>query len=192
MAKKLSSREVFMLIILVVLVVGSCWYMFFYTPLQNEILDIQAKSAQLDTDIATAAAKAAKMKSMQDEVDAILARPADEITEIAPYDNATVVIAQLNGILSASEEYNLTFRDVAVNSDGTVRRVINMTFRCESYASARSIVDALSGSHWRCIVNSVNMSVPKKEIERDDVPNIMKYPVEVTAQVTFFESKNLA
>ena len=84
MAKKLSSREVFMLIILVVLVVGSCWYMFFYTPLQNEILDIQAKSAQLDTDIATAAAKAAKMKSMQEEVDAILARPADEITEIAP------------------------------------------------------------------------------------------------------------
>ena len=192
MAKKLSSREVVMLIILVVLVVGSCWYMFFYTPLQNEIMDIQAKSVQLDTDIATAAAKAAKMKSMQDEVDAILARPADEITEIAPYDNATVVIAQLNGILSASEEYNLTFRDVAVNSDGTVRRVINMTFRCESYASARSIVDALSGSHWRCIVNSVNMSVPKKEIERDDVPNIMKYPVEVTAQVTFFESKNLA
>ena len=192
MAKKLSSREVFMLIILVVLVVGSCWYMFFYTPLQNEILDIQAKSAQLDTDIATAATKAAKMKSMQEEVDAILARPADEITEIAPYDNATVVIAQLNGILSASEEYNLTFRDVAVNSDGTVRRVINMTFLCESYASARSIVDALSGSHWRCIVNSVNMSVPKKEIERDDVPNIMKYPVEVTAQVTFFESKNLA
>ena len=192
MAKKLSSREVFMLIILVVLVVGSCWYMFFYTPLQNEILDIQAKSAQLDTDIATAAAKAAKMKSMQEEVDAILARPADEITEIAPYDNATVVIAQLNGILSASEEYNLTFRDVAVNSDGTVRRVINMTFLCESYASARSIVDALSGSHWRCIVNSVNMSVPTKEIDRDDVPNIMKYPVEVTAQVTFFESKNLA
>lgn len=192
MAKKLSSREVFMLIILVVLVVGSCWYMFFYTPLQNEILDIQAKSAQLDTDIATAAAKAAKMKSMQEEVDAILARPADEITEIAPYDNATVVIAQLNGILSASEEYNLTFRDVAVNSDGTVRRVINMTFRCESYASARIIVDALSGSHWRCIVNSVNMSVPQKEIEQGDMPNIMKYPVEVTAQVTFFESKNLA
>ena len=134
MAKKLSSREVFMLIILVVLVVGSCWYMFFYTPLQNEILDIQAKSAQLDTDIATAAAKAAKMKSMQEEVDAILARPADEITEIAPYDNATVVIAQLNGILAASEEYTLNFRDVEINDDGTVRRVINMSFRCPDYA----------------------------------------------------------
>ena len=128
----------------------------------------------------------------QEEVDAILAQPADQITEIAPYDNATVVIAQLNGILSASEEYTLTFRDVEINDDGTVRRIINMNFRCTDYASARRIVDALSSSHWRCIVNSVNMSVPKKEIERDDVPNIMKYPVEVTAQVTFFESKNLA
>ena len=192
MAKKLSTREVVMLLVLVVLVVGSCWYMFFYTPLQNEIQSIQAQCAQLDTDIATAAAKAQKMKSMQDEVDTILSRPADQITEIAPYDNATVVIAQLNGILSASEEYNLTFRDVAVNSDGTVRRVINMTFRCANYASARRIVASLSGSQWRCIVNSVNMSVPSNEIERDRTPNIMAYPVEVTAQVTFFESKNLA
>lgn len=191
MAKKLSSRDAFLLIFLVVLIIGSCWYMFFYTPLQDEILSIQNQSAQMDTEIATAMTKVSKMKSMQEEVDAILAQPADQITEIAPYDNATVVIAQLNGILSASEEYTLTFRDVEINDDGTVRRIINMNFRCTDYASARSIVDALSSSHWRCIVNSVSMGVPKKELEADAVPNLMTYPVEVTAQVTFFESKNL-
>ena len=192
MTKKLSSRDAFLLVFLVVLIVGSCWYMFFYTPLQEEIMDIQSKTAQLDTEIATATAKVSKMKAMQDEVDTVLAQPADQITEIAPYDNATVVIAQLNGILAASEEYSLTFRDVAVNDDGTVRRVINMSFKCEDYASARSIVNALSKSHWRCIVNSVTVSVPSKEIERGEVADVMAYPVEVTAQVTFFESKNLS
>ena len=192
MSRKLSSRDAVMLAILLVLIIGSCWYMFFYTPLQDEILSIQNQSAQLDTEISTAMVKVSKMKSMQEEVDAILAQPKDQITEIAPYDNATVVIAQLNGILAASEEYTLNFRDVEVNDDGTVRRVINLSFRCPDYASARRIVDDLSGSHWRCIVNSVSMSVPNEELERDEVADIMAYPVEVTAQVTFFESKNLS
>lgn len=192
MTKKLSSRDAMLLIFLVVLIIGSCWYMFFYTPLQNEILDIRSQSSQMDTEITTAMAKVSKMKAMQEEVDAILAQPADQITEIAPYDNATVVIAQLNGILAASDEYKLTFRDVEVNDDGTVRRVINMSFLCSDYANARSIVDALSSSHWRCIVNSVTMGVPKDALGTDETPNLMLYPVEVNAQVTFFESKNIS
>ena len=43
---------------------------------------------------------------MQAELDEIFARPADEITEIAPYDNKEVVLNQLNGILQASEQYS--------------------------------------------------------------------------------------
>lgn len=189
MAKKLSGRDAVLLVILVVLVVGSCWYMFFYTPLQSEIQDIQAQSAQVDTEISVAAVRVSRMQAMQDEIDEILARPEDEITEIAPYDNATVIIAQLNGILSASQEYNLSFRDVSINDDGTVRRPIAMTFRCPNYQSARKIIAALNGSKWRCIVNSVSVTAASNA---DGVANVMDGGVEVSAQVTFFESKNLS
>ena len=82
---KLSLRETIMLLFLVVLLIGVGYYTLFYTPLQNEMASIASQSADCDTQISTAMAKVAKMNAMQEELDEILSRPADEITEIAPY-----------------------------------------------------------------------------------------------------------
>ena len=112
--RALSTREILLLLFLVVLLVGVGYYLFFYQPLQAELADLANQSSELDGEIQVAAAKAASMDSMQAELDEILSRPADQITEIAPYDNAKVVMSQLNGILSASEEYKLSFQDPVI------------------------------------------------------------------------------
>lgn len=180
---KLSLRETIMLLFLVVLLIGVGYYMGFYTPMQNELASIAAKSAECDTNIATAAAKVKKMQKMQDELDEIFAQPADQITEIAAYDNKEVVLNQLYGILGRTTDYTLTFNDPQVQKDGTVRRNISMSFRCESYEDAKEVIRDLTDSHWRCLVSNL-------AIDCED-GDMMKYGVSVTCTITFFEHKGL-
>lgn len=181
---KLTARESIMLVLLVVLLIGVGYYMGFYTPLQNEMASIAAQSAECDTQITTAMAKVSKMDDMQAELDEIFARPADEITEIAPYDNKEVVLNQLYSILARTQDYSLSFTDPDVQEDGTVRRNISMSFRCDSYAAAKNVIKDLTDSQWRCLVS--NLSIACEE------GDMMKLGVTVTATITFFESTELA
>lgn len=181
--KKISGREKIMLVFLVILLVGVVYYMGFYQPTTTEIALIQQQTVDADSQIAAASSKVASIKSMQAELDEIFARPENEITEIAPYDNAKAVMAQLNGILALSNQYSLSFQDPTVQSDGTVRRVISMSFSCSNYDTARTILESLSNSQWRCLVNNISISASTDFTQEE---------VSVSATITFFESTQIA
>ena len=181
---KLTARESLMLVFLVVLLIGVGYYMGFYTPLQNEMASIATQSAEIDSQITTSMAKVSKMDDMQAELDEIFARPASEITEIAPYDNKEVVLNQLYGILGRTQDYSLSFTDPDVQEDGTVRRNISMNFHCESYADAKEVIRDLTDSQWRCLVSNLSIAC--------DEDDMMEYGVTVTATITFFEHTGLA
>ncbi len=180
---KLTAREGFMLLALVVLIIGVVYYMGFYTPLQAELTSIANQTVDTEMQITTAEAKVARMDGMQAELDEILSRPESEITEIAPYDNKEVVLNQLNGILSRTVNYSLNFTDPSVGENGTVRRNISMTFQCESYEAAKAVIEDLTDSQWRCLVS--NLSIVAEEAD------LMANPVTVSATITFFEHTGL-
>ena len=179
---KLTPRETAMLLFLAVLLIGVVYYLGFYTPLQNEMASIAVQSLETDSAITTSMAKVRKMDEMQAELDEILARPAEELTEIAPYDNKEVVLTQLYGILARTQDYSLDFTDPQVQDDGTVRRNISMSFSCASYDAAKAVIRDLTDSQWRCLVN--NLSISAEE-------NMMTDAVKVTATITFFEHTGL-
>ena len=181
---KLTARESVMLVFLVVLLVGVGYYMGFYTPLQNDLSSIAMRSAETDTAITTAMTKVKKMNDMQAELDEIFARPADEITEIAPYDNKEVVLNQLYGILGRTRDYSLNFTDPEVQDDGTVRRNISMSFNYDSYKAAKNVIRDLTDSQWRCLVSTLSVACQDGDV--------MQYGVTVTATSTFVEHTDLA
>lgn len=200
MAKKaLSPREVVMLLFLAVLLIGTVYYMAFYQPMQQDIANIQSQTAQLQNNIMMYSAQVASMDKMQMELDEILSR--DEVTEIAPFDNAKVVMSQLNSILQASDDYNLRFVDPVIEKDGTVRRNVSMDFTCKDYASAKSIIRSLSASRWRCLITNVSIAAvgesnvtmldPETNEEYHVYDGIMTNPVSVKATLVFFESTNI-
>jgi len=182
MNKKLTSRDLVMLVILVFLLGGVCYYMFFFKPLQEDLAAIAAQEVEVQANITTAQGKLAVMNDMKAEVDEIKARPASEITEIAAYDNAKVVMNELNGILAISQEYSLTFADPQINEDGTVRRNVSLSCTCTDYTTAKIIIDSLTRCHWRCLISSVSI---------DGDGNITEGPVSMNATMTFFESTNI-
>ena len=181
---KLTGRESVMVLFLVVLLIGLGYYMGFYTPLQEELASISSQCNEVDTQITTSMAKVGQMDDMQAELDEIFARPADEITEIAPYDNKEVVLTQLYGILGRAQRYSLDFTDPSVGEDGTVRRNISMNFTCSNYEAAKAIIRDLTDSQWRCLVS--NLAIVAEE------DNLMKNAVSVSATITFFEHTDLA
>lgn len=181
--KTFTGREKIMLVFLVVLLVGVVYYMGFYQPTTTEIALIQQQVVDADSQIAAASSKIASINAMQAELDEIFSRPEEEITEIAPYDNAKAVMAQLNGILALSNEYNLSFQEPTVQSDGTVRRVISMSFSCADYTTARTILEALANNQWRCLVNNLSISASEDFTQEE---------VSVSATITFFESTQIA
>lgn len=180
---KLSLREIIMLLVLIVLLIGVGYYMGFYTPLQEEMASIASQSTDCDMQITTAMTKVGRMNEMQEELEEIFSRPADEITEIAPYDNKEVVLNQLYGILARTTDYSLNFTDPSVQEDGTVRRNISMSFHCDSYEAAKEVIRDLTDSQWRCLVNNLSMS--------SDAGDMMTNEVTVTVTITFFEHTGL-
>ena len=181
---KLTARESIMVLFLVVLLIGVGYYMGFYTPLQNELSSISNQCNEIDSQITASMAKVEQMNQMQAELDEIFSRPADEITEIAPYDNKEVVLTQLYGILGQAESYALDFTDPKVEDDGTVRRNISMTFRCANYAAAKAIIKDLTDSQWRCLVSNLAIVADDGNLTRD--------AVSVSATITYFEHTGLA
>ena len=178
---RLSTRETVMLVLLAVMLLGLWYYMGFYTPLQEELSSLAVQSANLDNQIISANAKLQSMNKMQKELDEILARPENEITEIAPYDNKEVVLSELNGILYGTD-YSLNFAEPQIQSDGTVRRVVTMSFRCNNYKTAKNIITALAQNHWRCLVGNLSVS---------STDNVMSDEVQISVTITFFESTKL-
>lgn len=197
MANRITRRDMVMLMVLALLLIGVLYYMLFYTPLQDEMTSIATQAAEVDDQTNLAMTKVQKMKLMQEELDAILSQPKDKITEIAPYDNAKVVMSQLNNILSVTENYNLSFKDPAVNDDGTVRREVSMKFECGNYYSAKKIIQDLSSSRWRCLINSFSINAMEGTTADADgtavyqAADAMSGPVSVDATITFFESTQI-
>ena len=180
---KLSLRETVMLVFLAVLLIGVVYYLGFYSPLQQELASVRNQCSDIDSQITTSMRKIQSMDSMQAELDEIFALPAEEITEIAPYDNKEVVLTQLYGILSQTQDYSLSFTDPDVQKDGTVRRNISMSFHCADYAAAKAVIRDLTDSQWRCLVGNLSIVGDEK--------NILDGGVSVNATITFFEHTGL-
>ena len=184
MKKSFTKRDAVMLVFLIALVVSLIYYMGFYTPLQDELRQLSEQAAQLDSQIAGISVQVNKMNAMQAELDEIFQRPAEEITEIAPYDNKDAVLTQLYTILAQTQDYSLSFTDPNVGSDGTVRRNISMNFHCDSYIAAKDVLKSLTESRWRCLVSNVSIS--------GDNADMITNGVTVSATITFFEHTGLS
>lgn len=179
----LSTREIVMIVLLVVLLGGVIYYMGFLTPLQNELADIKSQTVDVETQIESYTEKLTQLTFMENTL-----KELDKKTEVAPYDNLVEVLVAMNQYLKENAiSYNVDFMDPEVAEDGTTRRVVSMEIECLDYASARAMVDDLTGSKWRCLVRDT-VIVPAT----DGNENLLTGPVKVELEVTFFEISDTA
>ena len=211
---KFTTKEISMVVFLVIFLIGITYYLAFYKPIQADLTDLANQSIDLDNQISMAMTKVANMKNMQEEIDEILSQPKSEITEIAPFDNKEVVFNMLNGILMRTSDYSLNFADPQIEADGFVRRNVSMQFNCPSYEEAKAVIQDLTKSNWRCLVSNCSIvasesvaskkddeeKAEKKNDNKDedkdekkaDDKDMLHNSVSVSTTITFFESEKLA
>lgn len=175
MKKGLSAREKILLLILVLMALIAAYYYAFYMPTQEKITFYEEEAILIDDQIIVAEAKTMKMGMMQKELEAIKAGDMTNIKELPPYDNSRNVMNSLSAILANATQYNVSFSGVS-EEDGIVRRDITLSYDCNSYDSAKSILSQIYNGDYRCLIKDLHIT------QSSGTWN-------VNVQITYFEYK---
>ena len=175
MRRHLTAREWMLLALLGVILLISGYMLLFYIPQtterdrcigETEICQIEIEAAQLRLD---------EKRRMERELEELFAAETPPLS-IADYDNLQPVMFELNSILASTQDYSLSFSTVDA-SQAIVRRSISMSFTTGTYESAKAVLQQLHDSAFRCMLDSVNVSVGQGEQDA----------VSVSGNIVFFE-----
>ena len=157
MKRSLTAREWILLGLLGVVALVSGYVMLFYMPMtarrdaareETELCRLQAEAAQVRLE---------EKRRMERELEELFAGEGEPV-RLADYDNLQPVMLELNTVLSETEDYSLSFGTVDT-SRTIVRRSISLSFTSGSYAAARATLRQLCGSAYRCLLDSVELSI---------------------------------
>lgn len=179
MHREFTQREKVLLLLLTVLLMALGYVKLFFEPLQANLAAAQARQAEAENTLLVEQVKLSRMQAMEAELEALKASGNVQDAALPPYDNVENVMVQLNAILSAAQDYSLTFQEVAFGEDGLASRPIQMTFTAGRYDAARSILNDLYHCYYRCSLDSVAVSA-EEDVSRNS-------PVTVSLTVTFYE-----
>lgn len=157
MNRKLTAREWILLGLLAVIALVSGYVMLFYMPMTARRDTARSETELCRVEIEAAQLRVEEKRRMERELEALFADGAEPVA-IADYDNLQPVMFELHTILSGAEDYSLSFGTVDT-SQSIVRRSISLSFTSRSYESARDILELLCGSAYRCMLDSVSISV---------------------------------
>ena len=155
MKRSLTARKWILLGLLGVVALVSGYVMLFYMPMtarrdaareETELCRLQAEAAQVRLE--------EKRRMEREELFAGEGEP----VRLADYDNLQPVMLELNTVLSGTEDYSLSFGTVDT-SRTIVRRSISLSFTSGSYEAARATLRQLCGSAYRCLLDSVDLSI---------------------------------
>lgn len=160
MKRSLTAREWILLVLLVVIALISGYVMLFYMPMtarrdaareETELCRLQVEAAQVRLE---------EKRRMERELEDLFAGEAEPV-RLANYDNLQPVMLELNTVLSGTEDYSLSFGTVDT-SQTIVRRSISLSFTSGSYEAARATLRQLCGNAYRCLLDSVDLSIGRE------------------------------
>ena len=156
MKRKLSPREMMLLGVLAILVVVVGYITLFYMPTTQARDDALAEAESCREQTEVAQVRLAEKQRMEQELEEIFAQNPNPLG-LADYDNRQPVMVELNMILASTENYSLSFATVDA-SQSIVRREISISFTCDSYDTAKYVLQQLHDSTYRCMLNNVTIS----------------------------------
>ena len=160
--RSFTRREKLILLALLLAVLVALYFLVVHYPIVNRMEQIEHESEEVDKRLSEAAVKAAEYSNMKTELDRILARPQDQISVMPAYGTGP----------------DFSFGQASVR-DKVAARSISFTCTAESYQDARRLLRDVTGTGWRCLLNSFTMT-PLEE-------SLYGGRLRVSGVVTFYE-----
>ncbi len=155
LSRRFTTREKILLLVLALILLAELYFLLVHQRVKREFAEARERTEIATVSYDLESARAAKKQEMLDKI-----RKATSDSGVHPlpdYDNSTNVVAYLNGVMAATEEYNLVFNTVDFNNYVAIRP-INMSFICRNYAAVRDIVAQLENGPYYCEVTGLLMS----------------------------------
>ncbi|MDO4538506.1 MAG: hypothetical protein Q4B54_10130 [Coriobacteriales bacterium] len=157
LAYKFSAREKVLLTLLIVVALGIIWYRFVFLNIQDRITALDAQIANVQEEMSVGQAQAASLSTMRKVVEEYQAKGITP-TLLPSYDNTQNLMAFLNGVLSGTKSYSISFDTPSASDDGSIHRTGKVHFACGSYGEARTVAQAIAQGPYPCTINSLSIS----------------------------------
>ena len=176
LSRDFTLAERILLLALSLVVLGLLYYQFVWRYTADQIREAHEARDAMEIELQAVDAKVAAYRAMQQELDMIDA--SDSIfSRMESYNNVRAEIDLLNEIFSSASQYSMSFSDVTREED-QIRRACSVTFTAKSFDVVEKIISELTGSKYRCLINSVQYSGSGSG----------DGSVSVGIQITFFET----
>lgn len=182
-----STREKVLIAVLGFVIVGILWYRFVFMNIQDQVARIDGQIATTQTELATLQAQSAAASKMQTAI-AEYEKDGVKPVILPDYDNTQNLMAYLNGVLGSTENYGITFEDaVKDEEDGTIHRSGKITFGCDAYDEARSIVENIGHGPYPCHIDGFSIADKSVAGVKKNSSKNKNSMVNAVVQVTYFE-----
>lgn len=153
--RSFSTREKVLILILAVLLVGTCYYYLVVKNVQDTLVANQTQLEEVNLKIEQQTALAAARSRMEAELAALGAE--ETLPEVAVYDNIRNELDELNALMSGAITYDLKFSQPTLEGS-LVRRPVAVSFTVGDYASALDVVRKLENGSYRCEITEFTLT----------------------------------
>lgn len=165
LSREFTKREKILLLILALILLAEVYYLLVHQKVERDLAEARERTETAMVAYEIESAKAAKKQEMLKKIEE--AKKDDSVQRLPDYDNATNVVAYMNGVMESVEEYNLVFNNVDFR-DYIAVRSINMSFSCQGYSAVKNIVTQLEESPYYCEVTGLLISAANELIDVTD------------------------
>lgn len=195
--RSFSRREKALLLVLVLVMLVGLYVLAVHNPVKASLADLALEKEEQELQLQVAQIKLGQYNNMKAELEEIFAMPKDQLTVMPPYDNAEALMVQLNHILGALE-YDLNFSEVEFD-ENVATRAVQFTFDAPSYEEARSIIQRLTHTGNRSLMNTLtiapkegdggfsNINLRARQTQVVQNRGILTGPQTVSGTITFYE-----
>lgn len=192
MNRAFTQREKLLLVLLTVMVIAIGYFKLILEPINNNIENYQTMAANEQDQVLINQTLIQQKKQMEKELEALFEN--GDPTPIPVYDNSVPLLRELHQILDATPDYSLNFSGTsAMDVSYLIRRPVSMTFRTQTYAQARQILNKLHNSDN---VNAIS-DLSIQNSARGELNEIIfwdqmdvdsdEYPISVSLTITYYE-----
>ena len=196
--RSFTKREKFLLLVMVLVMLVGLYVLAVHNPVKANLARLEVEKEDAELQLTVAQVRLGQYRNMKAELEEIFAMPADQLTVMPPYDNSKALMVQFNHIFGELE-YDLNFSDVVFN-DNVATRAVHFTFDAPSYEEARAIIERLTHTGNRSLMNTLTIAPTETQSSRDGNINlrsnrtqqiqnqsILNGPQTVSGTITFYE-----
>lgn len=178
MTRSFSRREKLFMLILVILGIVGLYFFLIHRPITQrmEEIDLEQEEVLLQRDVAQM--RLDQYNAMKAELDRIFAQGTENVTVMPEFDNIENLMLEFNRIFAGTNE-RLSYDATRTVSDHVIARTVRFSFSAESYDHARQVLTELTGTGYRCLLESVSLG--------PDNGDVFTGKLGVSGSITFYE-----